>query len=123
MAKTAAIHHQTWNWDTIPIEQIGEGVTRQMAYGEALMICRLTLRTGTITTAHRHVHEQMTIVEKGRVRFLLGDVEKVFGPGEILLFPSGFWHGATMLDEEVVLLDIFSPRRDDFLTPPTLETR
>lgn len=116
MANTAAIHHRTFHWDTIPIEHIGEGITRQMAFGETLMICRLTLRPGTITTAHQHVHEQMTIIEQGRVRFVVGDVEKVFGPGEILLFPSGFWHGATILDEAVVLLDIFSPRREDFLS-------
>jgi quercetin dioxygenase-like cupin family protein len=117
MANTASIQHQTWNWDTIPTEHIAAGITRQMAYGDTLMICRLTFSPGTITTAHQHVHEQMTIVEKGRVRFVVGEVEKVFGPGEILLFPSGFWHGATILDEEVVLLDIFSPRREDFLKP------
>lgn len=117
MANTTAVQHQTWNWNTIPIEHLGEGITRQMAYGETLMICRLTFGPGTITTAHQHVHEQMTIIEKGRVRFVVGDVEKVFGPGEILLFPSGFWHGATILDQEVVLLDIFSPRREDFLKP------
>ena len=34
--------HQAWNWDTIPGEQSSDGVTRQMAYGDALMICRLT---------------------------------------------------------------------------------
>ena len=33
----------------------------------------------------------------------------------MLLFPSGIQHGATMLDEEVVLIDIFSPPREDFL--------
>ena len=30
-------------------------------------------------------------------------------------FPSNVEHGATMLDEEVVLIDIFSPVREDFL--------
>jgi len=34
----------------------------------------------------------------------------------VLYFPSGTWHGATMLDEEVILVDIFSPIREDFLT-------
>jgi hypothetical protein len=33
----------------------------------------------------------------------------------VLHFPSGCWHGATMLDEEVVLIDIFTPLREDFL--------
>jgi quercetin dioxygenase-like cupin family protein len=117
MAGTTTLPHRTWNWTTIPRESLGSGVERQMIYGETLMICRLTFPPGTMTTAHRHVHEQLTIVERGRVRFTLGADERVFGPGDILLFPSGFWHGATMLDEEVVLLDIFSPIREDFLKP------
>lgn len=115
MAHTEDVTARTWNWATIPAEPIADGIVRQMIYGERLMICRLTLAPGTVTTAHRHLHEQMTIVERGRVRFLLGDTEQVFGPGDILLMPSGCWHGATMLDDEVVLIDVFSPIREDFL--------
>lgn len=108
--------HQAWNWATVPKEAVSQGVVRQMVYGERLMICRLTITPGTATTPHEHVHEQMTIVEKGRVRFVVGSEERVFGPGDVLLFPSHCWHGATMLDEEVVLIDIFSPIREDFLS-------
>jgi len=107
--------HQAWNWETIPRESLGPGIVRQMIHGEKLMICRLTIAPGVVTTAHQHVHEQMTIVEQGRVRFVVGAEERVFGPGDVLLLPGGFWHGATMLDEEVVLIDIFSPVREDFL--------
>jgi len=117
MGDTVSTPYQAWNWATIPREHIGDGIVRQMVYGETLMICRLTLAPGTITAAHDHIHEQMTIVEKGRVRFVLGSEEKIVGPGDVLLFPSGFWHGATMLDEEVVLVDIFTPLRQDFLKP------
>jgi quercetin dioxygenase-like cupin family protein len=35
--------------------------------------------------------------------------------GDVLVFPSGIEHGATMLEEPVVLVDIFSPPREDFL--------
>jgi quercetin dioxygenase-like cupin family protein len=115
MGDGVSVSHQTWSWATVPPEDLGDGVVRQMVYGERLMICRLTLAPGTITAAHAHLHEQMTIVEKGRVRFVLGSDERVFGPGDVLLFPSGFWHGATMLDEEVILVDIFTPLREDFL--------
>lgn len=114
MAETT-VRHQSWNWDSIPRETLAEGIVRQMIYGASLMICRLTFAPGTVTAAHHHIHEQMTMIETGRVRFVLGDTEKIFGPGDVLLFPSGFWHGATMLDEEVVLVDIFSPIREDFL--------
>ena len=46
---------------------------------------------------------------------LIGDEQREAGPGRVLHFPSGVWHGATMLDEEVILLDIFTPIREDFL--------
>ena len=107
--------HGAWNWDSIPFERIGPGIERQMIHGERVMVCRLRFAPGTATPAHAHPHEQMTIVEKGRARFVVGDRERLVGPGDVLLFPGGFWHGATILDEETVLIDVFSPPREDFL--------
>ena len=103
------------DWSAIPVESIGEGIERQMVVGDRLMICRLRLQPRVVTTPHDHPHEQMTVVEKGRVVFTIGDEQREVGPGTVLHFPSGVWHGATMLDEEVVLLDIFTPIREDFL--------
>ena len=58
----------------------------------------------------------MTLVERGRVLFTIGKEQKIARAGDVLHIPSGTWHGATMLDEEVILVDIFSPIREDFLT-------
>ena len=103
------------NWDNIPFEKIAEGIERQMIIGENLMICRLWFAPFTVTQEHDHPHEQMTIVERGRVKFFVEGVEKIVSAGDILHFPSMCWHGATMLEEEVILIDIFSPIREDFL--------
>jgi quercetin dioxygenase-like cupin family protein len=103
------------DWSGIPVETIGEGIERQMVVGDRLMLCRLRFRPHVVTPPHDHPHEQMTVVEKGRVLFTLGDEQLEVGPGTVLHIPSGVWHGATMLDEEVVLLDIFTPIREDFL--------
>ena len=103
------------NWANIPFEKIAEGIERQMIIGENLMICRLRFAPFTVTQEHDHPHEQMTIVERGRVKFFVEGVEKIVSAGDILHFPSMCWHGATMLDEEVILIDIFSPIREDFL--------
>jgi len=67
------------------------------------------------TAVHRHPHEQMTLVERGRVRFFIEGEERIVKPGDVLHFPSNVEHGATMMDEEVVLLDVFTPIREDFL--------
>jgi quercetin dioxygenase-like cupin family protein len=109
---------QLANWDAIPVEHPLPGVERRMMVGNALMICRLQMAAHTVTPVHNHPHEQMTIVERGRVKFYIGDDEKIVGPGAVLHFPSNLRHGATMLDEEVVLFDIFTPVREDFLQKP-----
>lgn len=103
------------DWSRIPLEQLEPGIKRQMIVGESLMICRLHFEPNVVTPAHDHPHEQMTLIERGRVLFTIGDEQRIAQPGDVLHFPPGTWHGATMLDEEVILIDIFSPIREDFL--------
>jgi quercetin dioxygenase-like cupin family protein len=105
------------NWETIPAEHVAEGIARQMVVGERLMICRLTIQPRVVTAVHSHEHEQVTMVERGRVLYIVDGVERVCSPGDVLHFPPHVPHGATMLDEEVVLVDVFTPRREDFLAP------
>ena len=102
-------------WNDVPAERIATGIDRQMIVGDKLMMCRLTLQPHVETPVHSHPHEQMTIVERGRVRFTIGDEARVVVAGDVLHFPANVRHGATMLDEEVVLIDIFSPPREDFI--------
>ncbi len=106
------------DWDSIPVEQVQEGIQRQMVVGKNVMICRFHFAPNLVTPAHDHPHEQMTLIQKGRVLFTIGDEQEIVKAGDVLHFPSGTWHGATMLDEEVVLIDIFSPIREDFLASP-----
>jgi len=111
----SSVPTQHVNWATVPIELLEEGIERQLIVGDGLMLCRLRFAPNTITAAHDHPHEQITMVESGRVRFTIGREERIANAGDVLHFPSGCWHGATMLDEEVVLIDIFTPVREDFL--------
>lgn len=116
MEVTKELQPQHTDWTSIPVEQLEEGIQRQMIVGENVMICRLRFAPNIVTPAHDHPHEQMTLVEKGRVLFTIGSEQRIAKAGDVLHFPSGTWHGATMLDEEVILVDIFSPIREDFLS-------
>lgn len=103
------------NWSSMPVEHPGEGIERQMVVGAQMMICRFRFAPLLVTPEHSHPHEQMSIVVQGRVRFFIEGQERIAVPGDVLHFPSNTWHGATMMDEEVVLIDIFTPVREDFL--------
>ena len=112
-------HPQHTDWSSVPVEHLEDGVERQMIVGENVMVCRLRFAPRVVTPEHEHPHEQITLVERGRVLFTVGDEQRVAEAGDVLHFPPGSWHGATMLDEEVVLIDIFSPIREDFLASQT----
>jgi quercetin dioxygenase-like cupin family protein len=111
----ALLQFPTRDWASIPVEHIAEGIARQMIWGERLMVCRLRFAPKVVTAVHSHPHEQITLVVAGRVLFTIEDQVREVGAGDVLHFPPGVRHGATMLDEEVVLIDIFSPIREDFL--------
>jgi len=87
-----------------------------MVVGERIMIVRFRFVPFLVTPEHTHMHEQMSLVVSGRVRFFVEGEERIASPGDVLHFPPNCLHGATMMDEEVVLIDIFSPIREDFLS-------
>ena len=103
------------SWAALAADSPTAGIERRMAVGDKLMICRLRFDPFTVTAVHRHPHEQMTMVERGRVRFFIEGEERIAKPGDVLHFRSNVEHGATMMDEEVVLVDVFTPIREDFL--------
>mgnify|MGYP001769446295 CR=1 FL=1 len=103
-------------------EGVAEGIERRMIWGEHLMVCKVRFAPNLVTPMHSHPHEQITIVERGKVRFLIGGEAMVASPGDVVHFPPGIEHSATMLDEEVDLVDIFTPVRDDFVRKASSET-
>src|SRR5260370_36419253 len=106
---------QHLSWSTIPVEHPAEGIERQMFVGEQILICRFRFAPLLVTSEHSHPHEQMSLVVSGRVRFFIEGEERIASPGVVLHFPSNRIHGATMMEDEVVLIDIFTPLREDFL--------
>ncbi|MBI3696096.1 MAG: cupin domain-containing protein, partial [Acidobacteria bacterium] len=65
--------------------------------------------------AHHHPHEQWTLVEKGPVLFQVGGEERRLETGAMIYIPSDVMHGARSLGSGAVLVDVFSPIREDFL--------
>ena|SRR5438067_143087 len=104
------------DWNTVPVVQTAPGIKRQMIVGQKMTMCRFTFDPFVVTDEHTHPHEQMTLIMQGKVKFTIEGEPRTLFAGDVLHFPPHNRHGATMLDEEVVLIDIFSPVREDFLT-------
>ena len=78
------------------------------------MVVRFAFAAGDQGALHSHPHVQSTFVQSGRCRFRVDGREFQVGPGDAFIIPSGAEHGCTC-QEEGVLIDSFTPRRDDFL--------
>ena len=107
--------YQNTPWQEITPEKPAEGIERRMIIGDKLMACRLHFQPQVVTPVHTHIHEQLTFVLQGKVKFTIEGKERIVSAGDVLQFASNTPHGATMLDEEVVLIDVFTPLREDFL--------
>ncbi len=96
-------------------EDLGGGVRRRIcAYHDRLMCVEVHLETGVVAPVHSHPHEQITYVISGRFEFEVGGVKKVLSAGDSTYKQAHLPHGAVCL-EAGVLLDIFTPHREDFV--------
>ena len=100
---------------TIP-QPAGEGVTRRiLAYTDGLMCVENHFEQGAIGALHSHPHTQITYVVKGAFSFTIDGETRTVRAGDTLLKEDGVVHGCTCL-EPGILLDIFTPMREDFIS-------
>ena len=105
---------QVLRWDDEPLERLTDGIGRRMLNGEALTLAQITLAAGAVVPEHDHPNEQIATVVSGRLRFVVGGEEREVGPGESVLIPGGVPHRVEVL-EDAVVLDVFAPRREDWI--------
>ncbi len=102
------------SWVETEVEQLNAGIGRQMLNGDAMTLARVILAAGAVVPDHHHDSEQIANVLSGRLRFVIGDEEREVMAGESVLIPGGVPHRIEALDDSVVL-DVFAPRREDWL--------
>lgn len=100
----------------VPVVDAAPGVTRQvLAHEPQLMLVRVVFTKGAVGYVHSHPHKQVTYVASGRFEATMGNERRLIGPGDSYFAPPDVPHGVVAL-EDGVLLDVFTPAREDFLT-------
>ena len=87
---------------------------RVLLHTPQLMQVEARIAAGLSTAPHSHPHEQVSYVLAGRIRVTVGNDTAELSAGESFIVPTGVEHSATAL-VDVVLLDTFTPAREDFL--------
>ena len=88
-------------------------IRKTLVSGDKLMICRFDLESGVEIPCHSHPHDQAGYVVLGKIRITVSGKSCDLGPGDSYSAPSGVLHSAVALEASVVV-DTFSPPRDDY---------
>ena len=98
-----------------PKESVGAGITRQLlGYDDSILTARVEFEAGAVGDIHSHVHSQVSYVQSGEFDVHIDGVEKRLGPGDSFYIHPNLNHGV-VCRKAGVLLDVFSPVREDFL--------
>jgi quercetin dioxygenase-like cupin family protein len=87
---------------------------RILAHNENMMLVEHRMERTWVGTRHSHPHDQMVYVLQGRIVFCCGDREFEAVAGDSFVVKGGVEHSARAI-EPTVVLDVFTPCRQDYL--------
>lgn len=101
--------------NTNPWIEICPGIKRRThAHGATMYQMMASLVAGSTMPEHRHPQEQIVHVLKGRARLIVDGVPHEMTAGDSFYLASNVPHGIETM-EETLILDTFSPPRDEYL--------
>ena len=98
------------NW-----EKIDENIDRQIVgFDNQIMMVNVRFKKGGIGALHHHFHVQVTHIADGKFEVTIGNDKKILKKGDSFFVPSNVEH-AVICMEDGLLVDVFSPMREDFI--------
>lgn len=100
-----------------PWEDLGGGIKRKIiGYTDELMAVHVCFAKGAVGEIHFHdAHDQIAFVGAGSFEVTVGDEVRVLRAGDAYTAEKRVPHGAVALEENSILIDVFSPKRNEFL--------
>lgn len=105
------------NWRQIPWERVNDNISRKLVTGKNLMMILYRFQPHQEYPTEIHEAEQSGYIIEGNIILRLPDArrEVLLGPGDGYLIESNRAHSWRVLDEEVLLVDVFSPPRYELI--------
>ena len=104
----------TFNSDATLVD-LGGGIKRKiLSHGEQMMAVEVHFEVGAVGAMHTHPHVQISYVLEGEFEATIGGETKIISKGDTYYTLPDVPHGVVCL-KKGILLDIFTPERQDFL--------
>jgi quercetin dioxygenase-like cupin family protein len=99
---------------SLDLQRIWDGVHGRIVHGERITLSVIELDPGSIVPEHSHDNEQLGICLTGSLVFRVGDESRELGAGETWCIPGGVPHEVRVGPAGAVVVDVFTPPRDDW---------
>jgi len=97
------------SWKDLPLNRIASSKSFRTFKGENIKVILLTFSPGHRGEKHKHDSEQISHIIKGKVKVKIGEEERRVKAGDLMHIPRNQPHQTEVLDEETIILEIFSP--------------
>jgi quercetin dioxygenase-like cupin family protein len=98
----------------IPAIEPVPGCRMRTPHGENLMLSYLEMDEGAVVPLHHHPHEQGGILISGKIELTIGEETRLCEAGSLFIIPPNIPHKAVAVGGPAVVLDVFSPVREDY---------
>ena len=99
---------------SIPAHEVCPGCRLRTPYGQNLMLSYLEMDEGGVIPLHDHPHEQGGMLLEGKLELTIGDETRIVEAGSMFIIPPNVPHKAVAIEGPAVVLDVFSPIREDY---------
>lgn len=101
--------------EQITAVEVAPGVERKILASDGkLMTVEVRFRKGAVGAVHSHPHEQISYIISGSFEFEMNGEKFILKAGDSYYVKPDVKHGVVAL-EDAVILDVFTPQREDFL--------
>ena len=95
--------------------EMTEGIRRRtLTHGDKTVLCEFSFKQGAVIPPHNHIYEQTGYLISGKLLFTINGDEHEVNPGDGWCIRANVEHSA-QIQEETVLVEVFSPIRKDYL--------
>lgn len=91
------------------------GIVLRLVWGERVMLSYATFQPNSTLLTHSHPNEQTGIVIEGELKLTIGNETRLCKGGDAFTIPGNVEHSAVNGDKLTIVVDTFSPPREDYM--------
>ena len=100
---------------TMTANEVCPGCRLRTPFGENLMLSYLEMDDQAEIPLHDHPHEQAGMLLEGTLELTIGNETRTVEAGAMFIIPPNVPHRARATAGPAVVLDVFSPVREDYV--------